>query len=290
MHLVSLARALSTDAQLIIFDETTAGPLPNRNRASLRGHRGAEVPGQGDHLHFAQAGRGLPNLRPYTVLRDGVLAGTGDIADATEADIIRAMVGRTLDDVYPKAEASFGDTVLEVDGFCHATEFDDVSFDLKAGEILGFYGLVGAGRTEVMEALFGLKARKAGELRISGAPANIRSPRTRSQPALPTFPRTGSATAPFSRFPWFTTCPCRSSMRSPAMASWTGAARSSSWTISATRSPSRRPDGTSRCRALGRKPAKSGHRQVAGDPSPHRDPGRADQGESTSAPRPQCIG
>ena len=111
------------------------------------------------------------------MLRDGVLTGTGDIADATQADIIRAMVGRTLDDVYPKAEASFGDTVLQVDGFCHATEFDDVSFDLRAGEILGFYGLVGAGRTEVMEALFGLKARKAGELRISGSPANIRSPK-----------------------------------------------------------------------------------------------------------------
>ena len=144
-HMVSLARALSTDAQLIIFDEPTAalsqteiqhlyeiiGGLKSRGKAIIFiSHKLDEV--------FRICDR-------YTVLRDGALAGSGDIATATEADLIRTMVGRTLDDVYPKAEASIGDTVLEVDGFSHQTEFDGVSFDLREGEILGFYGLVGGG-------------------------------------------------------------------------------------------------------------------------------------------------
>ena len=177
MHLVSLARALSTDAQLIIFDETTAALSQAEIQHLYEVIEGLKSQGKAIIFISHKLDEVFRICDRYTVLRDGVLAGTGDIADATQADIIRAMVGRTLDDVYPKAEASFGDTVLQVDGFCHATEFDDVSFDLRAGEILGFYGLVGAGRTEVMEALFGLKARKAGELRISGSPANIHSPR-----------------------------------------------------------------------------------------------------------------
>ena len=175
-HMVALARALSTDARLIIFDEPTAAlsqaeilhlyeiieRLKSRGKAIIFiSHKLDEV--------FRVCDR-------YTVLRDGVLAGTGEIGDVTQADIIRAMVGRTLDDVYPKAEASIGDTVLEVEGFCHETEFDDVSFHLRKGEILGFYGLVGAGRTEVMEALFGLKPRQAGQLRINGSPTTIGSP------------------------------------------------------------------------------------------------------------------
>ena len=175
-HLVSLARALSTDAQLIIFDEPTAAlssaeiqhlyeiieRLRSRGKAILFiSHKLDEV--------FRICDR-------YTVLRDGSLAGEGGIEDVTEADIIRTMVGRTLEDVYPKAAADIGEPLLEVRGFCHPTEFDDVSFDLREGEILGFYGLVGAGRTEVMEALFGLKPRQTGELRIAGSPAAIRSP------------------------------------------------------------------------------------------------------------------
>ena len=176
MHLVSLARALSTDAQLIIFDETTAALSQAEIQHLYEVIEGLKSQGKAIIFISHKLDEVFRICDRYTVLRDGVLAGTGDIADATQADIIRAMVGRTLDDVYPKAEASLGDTVLQVDGFCHTTEFDDVSFDLRAGEILGFYGLVGAGRTEVMEALFGLKARKAGALRISGALANIRSP------------------------------------------------------------------------------------------------------------------
>ena len=175
-HMVSLARALSTDAKLIIFDEPTAAlsqaeilhlyeiveRLKSRGKAIIFiSHKLDEV--------FRVCDR-------YTVLRDGVLAGAGNVGDVTQADIIRAMVGRTLDDVYPKAEATIGDTVLEVEGFCHPTEFDGVSFHLRRGEILGFYGLVGAGRTEVMEALFGLKPRQAGRLRINGSPIVIRSP------------------------------------------------------------------------------------------------------------------
>ena len=175
-HMVSLARALSTDAQLIIFDEPTAALSQAEIHHLYEIIEGLKSRGKAIIFISHKLGEVFRICDRYTVLRDGALAGSGTIAEATEAELIRTMVGRTLDDVYPKAAAEIGDTVLQVDGFCHLTEFDGVTFDLKEGEILGFYGLVGAGRTEVMEALFGLKARQAGDLRIAGSPANIRSP------------------------------------------------------------------------------------------------------------------
>ncbi len=175
-HMVSLARALSTDAQLIIFDEPTAALSRAEIQHLYEIIEGLKSRGKAIIFISHKLDEVFRICDRYTVLRDGALAGSGEIATATEADLIRTMVGRTLDDVYPKAEASIGDTVLEVDGFSHQTEFDGVSFDLREGEILGFYGLVGAGRTEVMEALFGLKARQSGELRIAGSSAEIHSP------------------------------------------------------------------------------------------------------------------
>lgn len=183
-HMVSLAQALSSDAQLIIFDEPTA--LLSQ----------AEI----QHLYtiierLRDAGKAIIYIShkfdelfricdDYTVLRDGEGVGSGQIADVTEDDLIALMVGRTLTEIYPKAEAEIGEDVLRIENFCHPTEFDDVSFHVRRGEILGFYGLVGAGRTEVMEAVFGLKDRSAGTVLIDGQPIRITSARAAMRAGL----------------------------------------------------------------------------------------------------------
>jgi len=175
-HLVSLAKALSMDAKVLIFDEPTAA-LSQHEIRHLYGIIG----------RLRDAGKGIVFIshkfdeifaiaNRYTVFRDGRFVGDGDIADVTEQALVSQMVGRTLSEIYPKAESAIGDTVLEVDGLSHETEFDDISFSLRRGEILGFYGLVGAGRTEVMEAIFGLKGTSAGSIKLNGRQIQIVSP------------------------------------------------------------------------------------------------------------------
>ncbi len=175
-HMVSLAQALSTDARLIVFDEPTAA----LSQAEIQHLYGVieRLKAEGKAVIFIshKFDEIFHICDDYVVLRDGALAGAGTIGDVTEDDLIAMMVGREVEDIYPKSEAAIGDTVLEVDGFSHDTEFDGVSFHVRQGEIVGFYGLVGSGRTEVMEAVFGLKPRTAGTLRIDGQPADVSSP------------------------------------------------------------------------------------------------------------------
>ena len=175
-HIVSLARAISTDARIIIFDEPTAA-LSHSEIGRLFGII-AKLRDQGKAIVFIshKLDEVFRICDRYTVLRDGSLAGTGKTADASEDDLIRAMVGRTLDDVYPKADTDLEEVILQVKGFSHPTEFDDVGFELRRGEILGFYGLVGSGRTEVMETLFGLKQRSGGEASLRGEALKVNSP------------------------------------------------------------------------------------------------------------------
>ena len=175
-HLVAIARALSVDAKIVIMDEPTAslshkeveelyqiiGKLKREGKAILFiSHKFEEI--------FQIADR-------YTVLRDGRSVGEGLVADATPTNLISLMVGRTVDAIFPKRTSAVGETVLTVAGYCHPTEFADIAFELRRGEILGFYGLVGSGRSEVMQALFGITRPSKGALRVDGEIAVIRSP------------------------------------------------------------------------------------------------------------------
>jgi rhamnose transport system ATP-binding protein len=175
-HLVEIARALSHDARIVIMDEPTAAlsareiddlfrivaQLKAEGRAVLFiSHKFDEI--------FRIADR-------WTCLRDGEHVGEGRIGDVTEADLVRLMVGRPIDQVFPKRAVALGETVLEVEGLGNATEFADLSFSLRKGEILGFYGLVGAGRSEAMQALFGVSRPSTGHVRIAGKPVEIREP------------------------------------------------------------------------------------------------------------------
>jgi rhamnose transport system ATP-binding protein len=174
-HFVEIARALSQDARVVILDEPTASLSQREIQELYRIIRQLRAAGTAvifishkfDEI-FAVADR-------YTVLRDGQFIAEGALADITEPELVSLMVGRSVKEAYPKAAVTPGEVVLEVRNFCHPTEFDNVSFSLRQGEILGFYGLVGAGRSEVMQALFGLTPGVSGALSLHGQPVRITS-------------------------------------------------------------------------------------------------------------------
>ncbi len=175
-HLVAIARALSVDARVVIMDEPTAAlshkeieelyelveTLKSQGKAILFiSHKFDEI--------FRIADR-------YTVFRDGAFVGDGKISDISEGELVTMMVGRSVDQISPQSDHDIGDEVLKVVGYEHPTEFADINFTLNKGEILGFYGLVGAGRSKVMQALFGITKPSKGVCRINGNIEIIRSP------------------------------------------------------------------------------------------------------------------
>jgi rhamnose transport system ATP-binding protein len=175
-HFVEIARALSQDARVVIMDEPTAS-LSQREIQELyriigqlraAGTAVIFISHKFDEI-FTVADR-------YTVLRDGQFIADGALADIDEAGLVSLMVGRAVHDAYPKADVAPGEVLLEVERLCHPTEFDNVSFQLRRGEILGFYGLVGAGRSEVMQALFGLTGNVSGSVKLEGKALRIGSP------------------------------------------------------------------------------------------------------------------
>jgi rhamnose transport system ATP-binding protein len=175
-HLVQIARALTQDASVVIMDEPTAAlskaeiedffrvvlQLKSENKAIiLVTHKFDEI--------FAYADT-------YAVLRDGQMVGAGQINQTSSEALIQLMAGREVGALFPKTKAVKFETMLEVEGFCHPTEFNNVSFAVKRGEILGFYGLIGAGRSEVMQAVFGLNPDATGTVLIAGQAVAIDSP------------------------------------------------------------------------------------------------------------------
>ena len=109
-------------------------------------------------------------------LRDGCFIGAGQLKETTQDELVTMMVGRTVDQVFPKRQVPIGEVVLEVEGLSHPTEFADIGFSLRQGEILGFYGLVGAGRSEVMQALFGITQPSGGRVLLDGREVRITRP------------------------------------------------------------------------------------------------------------------
>jgi len=175
-HLVAVARALSVDAQVVIMDEPTAALsqkeieelyvlielLKQDGKAILFiSHKFDEI--------YRIADR-------FTVFRDGEQVGKGLIKNTSQTQIVQLMVGRPVENIFPPRNATFGDVVLEAKGLSHPTEFEDISFTVRKGEILGFYGLVGAGRSEVMQAVFGLTQTSGGTLVLDGQTIAPKSP------------------------------------------------------------------------------------------------------------------
>src|SRR5205085_10464664 len=113
-----------------------------------------------------------------TVLRDGAYVGTKPMTDVDRAEMIRMMVGRSLEAVFPKVTVPIGNVVLETRGLSCRSGVFGVSLTVRAGEILGLAGLVGAGRTELARVLFGLTPADGGQILPNGRPVGVASPRT----------------------------------------------------------------------------------------------------------------
>lgn len=175
-QMVEIAKAIAFDARIIIMDEPTSA-ITDREVAAL-------------HKIIAQlreAGTAIIYIThkmdevfaisdEITIFRDGTWVATELAKDMTRDSLISLMVGRELTALFPKSEAKIGEVVLEVKNLNRGRQVKDVSFSVKRGEILGFAGLMGSGRTEVLETLFGIYAAESGTIKVKGKEVKIREP------------------------------------------------------------------------------------------------------------------
>jgi inositol transport system ATP-binding protein len=176
-QMVEIAKALSYESQLLIMDEPTS---------ALSGHDAErlftivrELKSQGKSILYIthRMDELFEIADEVSVLRDGRYIGTGSPRNLSRDELIRMMVGRDLSRMSPSEAAAHGEVVLSAQDLTLPGHFHDVSFELRAGEILGIAGLVGCGRSKLAEALFGLVPLRSGRLRIAGREVKIGSPR-----------------------------------------------------------------------------------------------------------------
>jgi rhamnose transport system ATP-binding protein len=175
-HMVEIVKALSLDAKIVIMDEPTSALSLREVEDLYKIIRQLKAAGQGI-VFISHKFEDIYEIADYfTVLRDGRYIGEGQVAETEVDEIVRMMVGRSLDQMFPKSKVQLGDTILKVEGLSRTGIFKDVSFDLHCGEILGFFGLVGAGRSEVMQAVFGIDTATSGKISVKGRELSITSP------------------------------------------------------------------------------------------------------------------
>lgn len=175
-QIIEIAKAISLDAKVLVMDEPTAAlsgveverlfavarSLRDEGRALLFiSHRFEEV---------------FELCDTVTIMRDGAYIATSPIAETTVDEIVRQMVGRDVAELFPKIDAPIGDEVLVVSGLTEPGEFHDISFSVRSGEIVALAGLVGAGRSEIARAIFGVDPYKAGTVTINGVRVPKRNP------------------------------------------------------------------------------------------------------------------
>jgi len=175
-HLVAIARALSVDSRIVIMDEPTAALSAKEVADLFRIIRRLKAQGKAILFISHKFDEVYEIAENYAVFRDGRSVGEGSLADVKQDDIVRLMVGRSVEQVFPKKEVAIGVPVLRVEHYSHPTEFHDISFQLHQGEILGLYGLVGSGRSELAQSLFGLTKPSHGQIFLNGHEINIRRP------------------------------------------------------------------------------------------------------------------
>jgi inositol transport system ATP-binding protein len=175
-QMVEIAKAIAFDARIIIMDEPTSA-ITDREVAALH-----KIIGQ-----LREAGTAIIYIThkmdevfaisdEITIFRDGAWVSTELSKDMTRDSLISLMVGRELTTLFPKSEAKIGEVILEVKNLNRGRQVRDVSFNVKRGEILGFAGLMGSGRTEVLETLFGIYGAESGSIKINGKEIKIREP------------------------------------------------------------------------------------------------------------------
>jgi rhamnose transport system ATP-binding protein len=175
-QIVEIAKALSTDARIIIMDEPTAALTQHESDELYEIAVGLRDSGVGV-IFISHRMEDIWRLADrVTVFRDGKHVGCWPAADLSQHDLIVAMVGREISQMFPKRDTHIGEEILRVENLSRIGFFRDVSFDVRAGEIVALTGLVGAGRTEVCEAIYGIHPADSGQIAIEGNGASIGSP------------------------------------------------------------------------------------------------------------------
>ncbi len=175
-QMVEIAKALSMNARIIIMDEPTAA-LTKRESEELYRIAKKLRDGGASIIFISHRFEDMYELATkVTVFRDSQYVGTYDVDGITNADLINAMVGREIKDLFPKPEVKLGEEVLRVEKLSRVGYFKDVSFSVKKGEIVGLTGLVGAGRTEVVQTIFGVEKFDSGKVFLEGKEINIKKP------------------------------------------------------------------------------------------------------------------
>ena len=176
-QMVEICKALMADAKVLIMDEPTAALTQSETEVlfqvinSLR-EKGVSI------VYISHRMEEIFELCDrITILRDGEYIDTKYIKDITMDDIVQMMIGREIGERYPKRDCAIGEEVFRVEGLSHEKYFKDVNFSVRAGEVLGVSGLMGAGRTEIMQAIFGNMPTTGGKLFIEGKEVTIRNPR-----------------------------------------------------------------------------------------------------------------
>ena len=177
-QMVEIAKAVSYDSDILIMDEPTSAITEREVEHLFRIIRTLKDQGKGIIYITHKMNELFEIADEVSVFRDGRFVGEHLAADVTRDDIIRLMVGREITQMFPKETVPIGDVALSVRDLCLEGKFHGVSFDLRKGEILGFAGLVGSGRSNVAETLFGVTPATSGLILINGKEIAIKNPGT----------------------------------------------------------------------------------------------------------------
>lgn len=204
MQLVEIARAVSYDAKLIIMDEPTSALTNEEVELLYRIVRDLTAKGVTIVFISHKIEEIFKICDNVTVLRDGHMIGTKPLSDGMKPDdLITMIVGRDLSDAFQKRPCAIGDVVFEVRDLERRGVFQDVNFQVRRGEIVGFSGLMGAGRSEIARAIFGIDRITGGHMYMNGREIVNRTPYQAIKTASAWSPRTACA--------WARSIPCRSS-------------------------------------------------------------------------------
>lgn len=176
-QMCEIAKAVSCDSDLIVMDEPTSAITETEVELLFKIIRDLTARGITIIYITHKMDEVFKICDEISVYRDGKYIDTVAVMDTTRESLIEMMVGRAITNMFPKEDVEIGGVLLRVDGLSKAGLFEDVSFELRNGEILGVAGLIGAGRSEVMETLFGLRKKTAGKVYIEGAEVAINTPK-----------------------------------------------------------------------------------------------------------------
>lgn len=176
-QMIEIAKVISQNARVVVMDEPTSSLSEHEIDALFQQVRILKEKNVAI-IYITHRLKELTEIcERVTVLRDGCKVDTMMVAEVTEKQIVASMVGREMSDYYNKHEHKRGKEMLRVEGLCQRGVFEDISFTAYAGEIVGFSGLVGAGRTEVMEAIFGATRLDAGKIFLEGREVRFHNPK-----------------------------------------------------------------------------------------------------------------